>query len=104
MYIILNKFLSKGQSTAPKGKIAKGGGAFLKHLGDLHNYKESVFTLSFMSNISPQNNHLFCFKPQSWLRLCIVGAEDDIATSSNQYKHARSDSASLDFLFFFIYN
>lgn len=30
-----------------------------------------------------------------------MGAEDDSITASNQYKHARSYSAALDFLLFF---
>lgn len=58
-----------------------------------------------MSNISPQNNHLFCFKTPKLTILtypCIVGAEDDSITASNQYKHARSYSAALDFLLFYL--
>lgn len=64
--MIKNEFLSKGESTAPGIKtFEEGGCSFLKHLWDQQNNKERVL-LPLMSNISPQNNHLFCFKPQSW--------------------------------------
>lgn len=98
-----NFYQRENQLPLESKPLRRGGGcSFLKHLWDQQNNKECVL-LPLMSNISPQNNHLFCFKTPKLTILtypCIVGAEDDSITASNQYKHARSYSAALDFLLF----
>lgn len=104
--MIKNEFLSKGESTAPGIKTFEEGGgcALSSSTCGTNRITRNVFYSLLCQTFLHKTITCFVLNPKAdnLTYPCIVGAEDDSITVSNQYKHARSYSAALDFLLLYV--
>lgn len=99
-----NFYQRENQLPLESKPLRRGGGALSSSTCGTNRITRNVFYSLLCQTFLHKTITCFVLNPKAdnLTYPCIVGAEDDSITASNQYKHARSYSAALDFLLFYL--